>query len=35
MIKDKLTPELKSRMLQEIQKTIKDESEYGFLISVK
>lgn len=34
MIKDGLTPELKNRMLQEIQKTIKDENEHGFLICV-
>ncbi len=32
MIKDKITPELKSRFLQEIQKTIRDGNEHGFLI---
>jgi hypothetical protein len=32
MIKDRSTPELKNRMLQEIQKTTKDENEHGFLI---
>lgn len=32
MIKDKITPELKAKFLQEIQKTIIDGNEHGFLI---
>ena len=32
MIKNKITPELKAKFLQEIQKTINDGNEHGFLI---
>ena len=32
MIKDKITPELKARFIQEIHKTIRDGNEHGFLI---
>lgn len=32
MIKDKITPELKAKFSQEIQKTIADGNEHGFLI---
>ena len=32
MIKDKITPELKNRFLQEIQDTIRDGNEHGLLI---
>ena len=32
MIKDKITPELKAKFMQEIHKTIKDGNEHGFLI---
>lgn len=34
MIKDRITQELKNRMLQDIKETIKDEKEHGFLICV-
>ena len=32
MIKDKITPELKNRFIQEIRKTVSDGDEHGFLI---
>lgn len=35
MIKDKISPELKSRFLQEIRKTMDTDKERGFLICQK